>query len=111
MIETVLLDYLSSIVDVPCFFEVPEQAPETYIIIERTGGNMSNRLYYSTFAFKTYAKSMAEAAALDEVVVNALLASPARDEIAAATLNSHYNYTDTQTKEYRYQAVFDFVHY
>jgi hypothetical protein len=30
-----------------------------------------------------------------------------RDEVTKVTLNSNYNFTDTTTKEYRYQAVFD----
>jgi len=33
------------------------------------------------------------------------------DEISRIKLNSDYNYTDTTTKEYRYQAVFDITHY
>ena len=33
------------------------------------------------------------------------------DEIRGVSLNSDYNFTDTTTKEYRYQAVFDIGHY
>ena len=35
----------------------------------------------------------------------------ALEQIVSVSLNSDYNYTDTTTKEYRYQAVFDIVHY
>ena len=31
--------------------------------------------------------------------------------VAKVDLNSDYNFTDTTTKTYRYQAVFDIVHY
>ena len=33
------------------------------------------------------------------------------DEIASVKLNSDYNFTDEETKQYRYQAVFDIKHY
>ena len=33
------------------------------------------------------------------------------DEVSACRLNSDYNFTDTTTKHYRYQAVFDLVFY
>ncbi|MEI3522519.1 MAG: hypothetical protein V8Q40_16600 [Anaerosacchariphilus sp.] len=31
------------------------------------------------------------------------------DSISQAELNTDYNFTDTQTKRYRYQAVYDLV--
>ena len=112
MIEKTLLDYLeTALTPVPVYCEVPEIVPETYVIIERTGGNVENHLYESTFAFKSYAPTLLAAATLDEAVCNALLASTSLPLISAARLNSHYNFTDTTTHEYRYQAVFDFVHY
>ena len=33
------------------------------------------------------------------------------NDVSDVSLNSDYNYTDTETKEYRYQAVFDIRHY
>jgi hypothetical protein len=33
------------------------------------------------------------------------------EEVSKVTLNSEYPYNDTQEKKYRYQAVFDIVHY
>ena len=33
------------------------------------------------------------------------------DEIIQIELNSDYNFTDTETKEYRYQAIFNITHY
>lgn len=33
------------------------------------------------------------------------------DEIIQIDLNSDYNFTDTETKEYRYQAIFNITHY
>lgn len=36
-------------------------------------------------------------------------AMPYNTDISKAKLNSDYNYTDTTTKSYRYQAVYDLV--
>lgn len=32
-------------------------------------------------------------------------------EVSGVYLNADYNFTDVETKEYRYQAVFDIFHY
>jgi hypothetical protein len=33
------------------------------------------------------------------------------DDVTRSALNSDYNFTDTASKGYRYQAVFDVIHY
>ena len=48
---------------------------------------------------------------LNEAVKAAVEAAIELPEISSVQLNSDYNYTDTATKRYRYQAVFDFVYY
>lgn len=111
MIEQTLISYLSTALSVPVSCEVPEVKPASYVVIERTGGYRAEHLNYSTFAIKSYAASLEGAMLLDGEVIEALLAITTLPEIASSRLNSHYNYTDTTTKEYRYQAVFDFVHY
>ena len=34
-----------------------------------------------------------------------------QDPISRVELNSDYNFTDTSTKRYRYQAVYNFIYY
>lgn len=117
MIETVLQNFIKSkfttpeLLDVPVLFEVPENIPPAYVVLERTGGYKSNCLNYSTFAIKSYAPTLYGAAILDSIICEIVLQATECPEISSARLNSHYNYTDTSTKEYRYQAVFDIVHY
>ena len=65
----------------------------------------------STFAFQSYSNSMYGAAALNEVVKQAVDSLIEIDSIASVKLNSDYNFTDTTTKKYRYQAVYDIKHY
>ena len=40
---------------------------------------------------------------MDDLITN--------DEIGRVSLDSDYNFTDTQTKHHRYQAVYQLVHY
>ena len=65
----------------------------------------------ATFAIQSYADSMFEAASLNEVVKEKMLDIIGEKEITKVSLNSDYNFTDTATKKYRYQAVFDLKHY
>lgn len=116
MIETVLLNYIETALTaqgltIPVCFEVPQNAPDTFVKLERTGGNIYDHIHRATFAVQSYAPTLEKAAQLDALIVGIVLGSPSRDEICAARLNSHYNYTDTTTKRYRYQAVFDISHY
>lgn len=34
-----------------------------------------------------------------------------KDEISRVKLNSDYNFTDTQKKKYRYQAIYEITYY
>lgn len=111
MIEKIILDALTEMLDVPVHMEIPERAPARFVVIEKTGSGCEDLLYESTFAFQSYAGCLLEAAALNEEVKTAAFRLPERKEISAARLNSDYNFTDTASKRYRYQAVFDIYHY
>lgn len=111
MIEIVIRKYLSSVLSVPVYLERPEEAPESFVLFEKTGSGRSNHILSSTFAFQSYANTMQKTAELNEQVKDAVDGLLSQNEIHSVRLNSDYNYTDTTTKEYRYQAVFDIGHY
>ncbi|MBQ7562763.1 MAG: hypothetical protein IJT16_02100 [Lachnospiraceae bacterium] len=111
MIEKILIEYLSEYAPVPVFMEKPDSPPESYVLIEKTGSNRSNRIETAMIAAQSYAGSMAEAAELNRLVKDLILDSVSLDEIGGISLNSDYNFTDTSTKEYRYQAVFNITYY
>ena len=111
MIELTILNHLKTKLSVPVYLEEPETKPARYVLLEKTGSGRSNRLGSSTFAFQSYAESLYEAAALNEKTKAAGDSLIELKEIASVRLNSDYNYTDTATKRYRYQAVFDIYHY
>ena len=111
MIEVTTLTHMAQELNVPVYMEKPETVPSRYVLIEKIGSNKVNRLQSSTFAFQSYAESMYEAALLNESVKTAAESLATIDEVAGVRLNSDYNFTDTTTKRYRYQAVFDISHY
>lgn len=111
MIEKTVTDHLRTALPVPVYMEIPENPPDTFVLIEKTGSSRSNRVSRATLAVQSWAKRMADAAALNEAVKETMDNITDLDGISACRLNTDYNFTDTTTKHYRYQAVFDLVFY
>lgn len=111
MIEIIILNHLKSKLTEPVSLEKPSAQTGNYVVFEKTSSSKSNQLPSATFAFQSYGKSLYEAAELNEKVKNAVESLIELDEIRGITLNSDYNFTDTTTKEYRYQAVYDIRYY
>lgn len=108
MIEVIIKNYLDSHLDVPSFLERPEKPPKQYILIEKTGSSKNDYINSATLAFQSYAESLFEAASLNEKLKTVLEESIYNTDISKAKLNTDYNFTDPETKEYRYQAIYDF---
>lgn len=111
MIEEVIIQYLTTKLSVPVSGEVPTPKPKSFVTVEKTGGNSRNKIRTATLAIQSWATSEAGASALNEQVISAMDDSVSLHEISKSQLNSEYNYTDTITKHYRYQAVFDVVYF
>lgn len=111
MIEQTVKDYLGTILSVPVKTEVPKDPPSSFVVIEKTGGSSTNHISTNTLAIQSYAESMYLASLLNEEVKNAMENIITLNSISRCSLEGDYNYTDTRTKQYRYQAVFSIVHY
>lgn len=111
MIEKTILDYLSGVLSVPVYLEVPEEPPDSFALLEKTGSSRTNWICAATLAIQSYGPSLYAAAALNEQVKAAMDGAITLDELCAIRLNSDYNFTDTATKRYRYQAVYDVTYY
>lgn len=106
MIEKTIIDYLSERLSVPVIMERDgETAP--FVLIQKTGGGRANRINSATIAVQSYHNTLYETAALNEIVINTMCNIIELSEILKCSINSDYNFTDTDTKEYRYQALFD----
>lgn len=116
MIEKTLINYLNSKLTPEVYAERPTIIPEKYILIEKTGTSRENMITTSVIAIQSIVDamqggSMLDAMDLNEDVKEAMEGLIALDEIVRVTLDSDYNYTDDSTKEYRYQAVYQIIHY
>lgn len=111
MIEETILDYLSEKIQVMVRMEEELDMPDEYVLVEKTGGGKTNHIRRATIAVQSYADSLYRTMQINEEVKEAMEDIVALDEISRCTLNSDYDYTDTTRKKYRYQAVFDIVHY
>lgn len=112
MLETVILNYLKTQLSVPVYMERPQTLPDQFVILERTSTSELNKIRSCTLACQSYDRnSLAGAAALNETVMAKMDAANALSSISRCKLNNCYNFTDTATKEYRYQAVYDITYY
>lgn len=111
MIEEIILEYLREKLAVTVRMEEEPDMPKEYVLIEKTGGGKTNYIRRATITIQSYAESLYRAMQINEEIKEVLDRIVELDEISRCTLNSDYDYTDTTRKKYRYQAVFDIVHY
>lgn len=109
MIEKIIIDYLEGVQELPVYPEVPVEPPEEYILIEKTGGAEENHIRQATVAVQSISRaSLLRACWLAEKHREMMLGLVADDRVFRCAVNAGaYNFTDTETKEYRYQTVFD----
>lgn len=110
MIEKTILDYLSANMTESVYTERNGQKGK-FIVIEKVGGGQTNHIKRASIAVQSYADSMYEAAELNERVKAVMDEAVALPNISSCKLDTDYNFTDTTTKKYRYQAVYDIIHY
>ena len=114
MIEEVIRNYLIAQelegIGSNVFLETPEpgSVPEEYILLERTGSSMRNHIETATIAIQSVSSvSLYRAALINNAVKLAMLYGlPQENAVFGCRINTDYNYTNTATKQYRYQAVF-----
>lgn len=110
MIETVVIAFLGSALDVPVYAEITEEDVAEFVVVQKTGSSEENYISSATLAVQSYAATLYDAASLNEQVKAAMRALRAENSVSAVRLNSDYLFNDTQSKQYRYQAVFDVIY-
>lgn len=107
MIETILLDYLNAALSVPAFAEMPELERE-YVLIERIGGDETDCIGHAAMAVQSCSTvSLLRAIQINAEVISAMEQMPGQAQVYSARLSNNYNFTNSKTKTYRYQAVYD----
>lgn len=111
MVELLVKQLIEQKASVPVFLERQVNEPAEFFLIEKIGSSKTNHLESSTFAIQSYAQSLYQAARLNTEIKNIIESMIENHNIVSINLNSDYNYTDTETKKYRYQAVYEIKHY
>lgn len=109
-IEYIVLDYLLTNLQVPVYMEEPKKPDQQYVLIEKTGSGVDNYIHSATFAIQSYGDTLEKAIDLNELVKAAMDVFWNHHAVYRCKLNSDYNFTDTETKRYRYQAVYDITY-
>ncbi len=82
-----------------------------YVLIDQTRSSKSNHIMTTTIAIQSYGASLYEALLLNEQVKAAMVGFAGEPEISRVKLETDYNFTNTATKQYRWQAVYQITHY
>lgn len=113
VIEQTLIEYLEVMpwnqTTLPVYAETPKQpVPRNYIVIDKTGSSYANGITRATIAIQSIsADSLLTAAQINETVVAYMEEFYKVQNIFGAHLQADYNFTNTTTKQYRYQAVYE----
>lgn len=111
MVEILVRDWLAA-AGITVYLVMPEAFPGgQFCTIEKTGSTYRQALEEDTVAIQSYGDSLYEAAALNRAVCAAMLELHESLAVCYCRKNSDYNFTDTERKRYRYQAVFDILTY
>lgn len=113
MIEIIVLEHLAQELGYPVYTEEPTGPvkPAKYVLIRKAENGPENHILHAMILVQSYGNTMLDASYLNELAKAAMERMADRDDICRVQLNSDYNFTDTASKRYRYQAVFDVYYY
>lgn len=112
MIEATVRDYLAQkLNNVPVYLDIPADPPARFVSLEKTGSSRTNQVDTATFAIQSWDGRKYSASVLNQRVKEAMYDIVELDAIGAVRLSSDYDWTDTEKKHYRYQAVFSLTYY
>ena len=94
------------------YAETPVDPPNEYVLIQRTGGGSADYIRQHTIITETISRTdKLTAATLHEEVVEAMLRMADTADVYRCRLNSDYDATRADRKEYKYQALWEITVY
>ena len=111
MIEKILLDFLTSRLEVPVYCAAPHPKPARFVLIQRTGGGRRGLLKTATVAVQSWAESLYQAELLGANVLAAMDELVQWPQIAACRLDADYPFPYPEEKRHRVQAVYNITYY
>ena len=82
-----------------------------YVLIDQTGSSTTNHITTTTIAMQSYGDTLYNALMLNEAAKAVMFSFAGEPEVASVKLETDYNFTNTATKQHRWQAVFQITHY
>lgn len=111
MIEKIVYDYLkANLTGADVYTLRPDDQAGEFVVIDRTGGSESDHVVTVTIAVQSFADSLLKACELNEDVKDLMKNITSLSTISQCKLSRDYNFTDTNKKKYRYQAIFEIVY-
>lgn len=107
MIDFIIKEFLEKNLEVKIFMVEPDLSLDKYVTFERVSNFKKDYLYTTTFAFQSWADTLYDAMILNEKVKEVLEKIDQEKEIMYSKFQNDYNFTDTETKKYRYQSIFE----
>lgn len=106
-IEKTVIDYIDQYI--PTYADVPIDKPDEFVIVERTGGGISDYVVEKPqIAIQCWSTTRLKAATLAEYVKEYMADITQLKDISGASLNSAYNFP-AEKDEPRYQLTYDLV--
>lgn len=102
--ERTIIEYLSGVLNVPVYGEVPGSPENQFVVIDKTGSATENYITTITIAIQSYANTKYEASDLNETVIKAMETMP---HYGGIHLITDYQFNNPAVKRYRYQALFE----
>ena len=97
--------------DTKVYTEYPSNPPASFFVVDLIGTSGSVFVYDTTVAIQAWSASKLGAATMMEQIKRAMVDIISQDRIIRCDLQSMYPFPDMDSKQYRYQAVFELKHY
>lgn len=104
-VEEALIAYLPTVLGVPAFGETPEERPESFVVVDRTGGPTELVRDIPSLAVQWWADNKADACTLSVDGRAALRAFVNEDDIMKVEIGSTYSFPDPESSQARYQTT------
>lgn len=112
MIEVTLKEYIEPLIGVPVYMEKPVKAPAEYILISRGSHSIRNVVKEeSDVTVRSYSTSKYGASAMNDRTRDLIMHAPNYClNVFKVRLQTDYDYTDPDKKEYIWASVYDITY-
>ena len=111
LIEVYVKNHVEGQIDCPVYMEYPEDAPDYFVLLDRTDSHRENHIDSAVFLVQSYGPTKLAAAMMNAKAKDAMDSLIGLARIAACNLSGDYPFPDKKQNRHRYQAVYDISYY